>query len=66
FKTQRVASGEWKPEAEFSSSGTTGATTSRHLVWSLPFYFSHAEFPFERFFGPLKDCAILALLPSYL
>jgi hypothetical protein len=66
FKTQQVVAGDWKPEVEFSSSGTTGATTSRHLVWSLPFYLSHAEFTFERFFGPLKDCAILALLPSYL
>ena len=66
FKTQKVVSGEWVPEAEFSSSGTTGATTSRHLVWSLPFYLSHAELTFERFFGQLKDCAFLALLPSYL
>jgi hypothetical protein len=66
FKTQRVVSGEWKPEAEFSSSGTTGATTSRHLVWSLPFYLAHADLTFERYFGPLKDCTILALLPSYL
>ncbi|MFN7792875.1 MAG: acyl transferase, partial [Cyclobacteriaceae bacterium] len=64
FKTQQVVAGEWKPEVEFSSSGTTGATTSRHLVWSLPFYLSHAELTFERHFGPLKDCAILALLPS--
>lgn len=66
FKTQKVCVGDWKPEAEFSSSGTTGVTTSRHLVWSLPFYLSHAELTFERYFGSLKDCAILALLPSYL
>jgi hypothetical protein len=66
FKTQKVVSGEWVPEAEFSSSGTTGGITSRHLIWSLPFYLSQAELTFERFFGPLKDCAILALLPSYL
>ncbi|MCX8491426.1 MAG: acyl transferase, partial [Cyclobacteriaceae bacterium] len=66
FKTQKVCVGDWKPEAEFSSSGTTGATTSRHVVWSLPFYLSHAELTFERYFGPLKDCVILALLPSYL
>ncbi len=66
FKTQRIVSGDWKPEAEFSSSGTTGENTSQHFVWSLPFYLTQSALTFEQFFGPLKDCAILALLPSYL
>jgi phenylacetate-coenzyme A ligase PaaK-like adenylate-forming protein len=66
FKTHAVTSGSWKPEIEFHSSGTTGATTSRHLVWSLPFYLSHAEKTFEQFFGSLQDYHFLALLPSYL
>lgn len=66
FKTQRVVSGEWKPEVEFSSSGTTGEDTSRHAVRSLPFYLAQSALTFEQFFGPLKESAVLALLPSYL
>ncbi len=66
FKSHLVISGEWKPEIEFSSSGTTGGATSRHLVWSLPFYLDHAEKTFQQFFGPLHDYHFLALLPSYL
>ncbi len=66
FKSHSIVSGNWKPEIEFSSSGTTGLTTSRHKVWSLPFYLSHAEKTFEQFFGPLQGYHFLALLPSYL
>jgi phenylacetate-coenzyme A ligase PaaK-like adenylate-forming protein len=66
FKNHSIVSGNWKPEIEFSSSGTTGSVTSRHLVWNLPFYLSHAEKTFEQFFGPLQDYHFLALLPSYL
>jgi hypothetical protein len=66
FKTHQVVSGEWKPEIDFFSSGTTGQTHSRHLVWSLPFYLSNAQKAFEQFFGPLTDYHFLALLPSYL
>jgi Acyl-protein synthetase, LuxE len=66
FKSHTVISGEWKPEMEFSSSGTTGGATSRHLVWSLPFYLAQAEKTFQQFFGPLQNYHFLALLPSYL
>jgi Acyl-protein synthetase, LuxE len=66
FKSHSIVSGDWKPETEFSSSGTTGATTSRHPVLSLPFYLNHAEKTFEQFFGSLRDYHFLALLPSYL
>jgi phenylacetate-coenzyme A ligase PaaK-like adenylate-forming protein len=66
FKSHSIVSGNWNPEIEFSSSGTTGAATSRHLVWSLPFYLSHAKTTFEQFFGPIQDYHFLALLPSYL
>ena len=66
FKTHEVVSGRWIPEKEFFSSGTTGMMASKHLVWSLPFYLSNAEETFKRFFGPLTDYHILALLPSYL
>jgi hypothetical protein len=66
FKSHSIISGNWMPETEFSSSGTTGIITSRHKVWSLPFYLSHAEKTFEHFFGPLNKYHFLALLPSYL
>lgn len=36
------------------------------MVWNLPFYLSAAESTFSRFFGPLSDFHLLALLPSYL
>jgi phenylacetate-coenzyme A ligase PaaK-like adenylate-forming protein len=66
FKTHSIVSGDWKPEMEFSSSGTTGMATSQHKVWSLPFYLSHSEKTFEHFFGAIHNYHFLALLPSYL
>ena len=66
FKSHEVVTGKWQPEATFTSSGTTGTSTSRHLVQSLSFYQRHSERLFEGFFGPLNQFHILALLPSYL
>lgn len=66
FKTQKIQTGEWTPEAEFTSSGTTGLQTSRHLVANLSFYLQHAEKTFETYYGSLNQYHILALLPSYL
>ncbi len=66
FKTQEIVTGTWKHEEIFTSSGTTGMATSRHLVQSLSFYQQHSELIFNDFFGPLSDYHILALLPSYL
>jgi phenylacetate-coenzyme A ligase PaaK-like adenylate-forming protein len=66
FKTQKIQTGLWTPETEFTSSGTTGAQTSRHLVADLSFYLEHAERTFERFYGSLQQYHILALLPAYL
>ncbi len=50
----------------FSSSGTTGTITSKHYYWSERFYLDHAEGIFNRFFGPLENYHVLALLPAYL
>jgi phenylacetate-coenzyme A ligase PaaK-like adenylate-forming protein len=66
FKSHPVQSGEWQPQAEFTSSGTTGAQTSRHRVWSLTWYHQVAEKIFTSFFGDPSSYHILALLPSYL
>ncbi len=50
----------------YSSSGTTGAVTSRHYIWSEPWYLGHAQQIFEKEYGALDDYHVLALLPAYL
>ena len=66
FKTHSVLTGEVKPEQVFTSSGTTGANTSQHLVADLGLYEKSFTTSFEQFYGPAKDLCILALLPAYL
>lgn len=66
FKSQKLQTGTWAAEAVFSSSGTTGSTTSQHLVRELDFYNSIARKGFSYFYGDIADYGILALLPSYL
>ncbi|MBX2894636.1 MAG: acyl transferase [Cyclobacteriaceae bacterium] len=66
FKTQTIQTGNWNAETEFSSSGTTGLQTSRHLVANLNFYLQHTVKTFEQFYGPLQQYHVLALLPAYL
>jgi phenylacetate-coenzyme A ligase PaaK-like adenylate-forming protein len=66
FKTAEVVTDSWQPEAIFTSSGTTGATTSRHFVKELSIYEQSFTTAFEQFYGSAKDLCILALLPNYL
>jgi phenylacetate-coenzyme A ligase PaaK-like adenylate-forming protein len=66
FKTTEVKTGHWVPEITFTSSATTGAPVSRHLLPDLNFYLQHSVRCFEFFFGSVKDFHFLALLPSYL
>ena len=66
FKSHNVMSGQWKPQAVFTSSGTTGQEVSKHAVQSLNFYLHHSQVVFESFFGPLDQYHVLCLLPSYL
>lgn len=66
FKSQAIKTGQWEACAEFSSSGTTGSVSSKHPVYDLDFYRTHAERIFNHFFGDLESYHILALLPSYL
>lgn len=66
FKQYDIKTGEWPDEAVFSSSGTTGAQTSRHAVRSLADYSSNTQRGFEAFYGPLSKYCFLALLPAYL
>ncbi len=66
FKNYQIQTGEWSPQAVFTSSGTTGAQTSRHLVRDLDFYRAISLRGFHTFYPPLSNFCILALLPSYL
>ncbi|MGL5236404.1 MAG: acyl transferase [Empedobacter falsenii] len=66
FKKFELISGNRDVEKIFTSSGTTGITTSKHLVTDLALYHYSLEKCFEQFYGPLSDYTIFALLPSYL
>lgn len=67
FKSHQVVCGP--PDAfstYYASSGTTGAITSKHYIWSEKFYLRHAQRIFEQQYGSLNRYHILALLPAYL
>lgn len=66
FKTHEVKTGGGNPAFFFSSSGTTGMETSKHLVQRPELYAEISLAGFEKFYGDPKQYAILALLPSYL
>lgn len=66
FKTHRVLSGQVNEEFIFTSSGTTGQTTSRHLVTDLEIYRQSFRKAFDYFYGDSRNYRILALLPGYL
>jgi phenylacetate-coenzyme A ligase PaaK-like adenylate-forming protein len=66
FKSHEVVSTTDAPETIFTSSGTTGSITSRHLVTDLNWYEQSYQQAFSQFYGNIEDYTILALLPSYL
>jgi phenylacetate-coenzyme A ligase PaaK-like adenylate-forming protein len=66
FKTQEIIAHDLQPEIIFTSSGTTGMTTSKHLVAEKKVYEQSFRTAFEQFYGKIENIAILALLPSYL
>ncbi|MBA5628511.1 LuxE/PaaK family acyltransferase [Moheibacter lacus] len=66
FKTHEILLSNQKFEKIFTSSGTTGAATSRHLVADLEFYRTSLEKSFQHFYGDFSEYTIFALLPSYL
>lgn len=66
FKSREVVSTREAPQQIFTSSGTTGAATSRHLVADLSWYEQSFQKGFAHFYGAIEDYTILALLPSYL
>jgi phenylacetate-coenzyme A ligase PaaK-like adenylate-forming protein len=66
FKTHDVVSAPDAVQVTFTSSGTTGMTTSRHLVTDVNWYEQSFRLAFAQFYGNIEDYAVLALLPSYL
>jgi len=66
FKSHEVVSSTDAPQAVFTSSGTTGMITSRHLVTDTTLYEESYRKAFSQFYGNIEDYVVLALLPSYL
>ncbi len=66
FKNHEILTGNQEIQHIFESSGTTGASTARHLISDLPFYEFLSLKTFEKIYGPVTDYHILALLPNYL
>ena len=66
FKSRKVLSSNLPIEKTFSSSGTTGSITSKHLVTDLNLYEKSYIKAFRHFYGNIEDYVVLALLPSYL
>ncbi len=66
FKSHEVLSTKKTAEKVFSSSGTTGSITSKHLVTDLKLYEESYNQGFKHFYNAIEDYVVLALLPSYL
>ena len=65
FKSMSVISFKEDIIKEFSSSTTTSSITSKHFIRDLNDYKLSFRNCFERFYGSIEDCVVLALLPSY-
>ncbi len=66
FKSHEVVSNSNPIQEIFTSSGTTGMITSKHLVTDVTLYEESYRKGFSEFYGNIEDYVILALLPSYL
>ena len=66
FKSHNVVSNTNTIQETFTSSGTTGTITSKHLVTDTSIYEESYRMGFSQFYGNIEDYVILALLPSYL
>jgi hypothetical protein len=65
FKTHDIKTDHWREQTVFTSSGTTGMISARHLVYDRDFYLTNTVKCFELFYGDPSDYTFLALLPSY-
>lgn len=66
FKSHAVVSSTNAIQQTFTSSGTTGMSTSQHLVTDISLYEQSYRNAFSEFYGNIEDYTVLALLPSYL
>ena len=66
FKSHTIVSNENPIQEIFTSSGTTGIITSKHLVTDVSLYEESYRKGFAQFYGNIEDYVVLALLPSYL
>lgn len=66
FKSQEIVSSADEAQVTFTSSGTTGMITSRHIVTDVSWYEQSFRKAFELFYGDVRNYCVLALLPSYL
>ncbi|MBB1192949.1 acyl transferase [Flavobacterium sp. SOK18b] len=66
FKSHEVISNYDDIQETFTSSGTTGMITSKHLVTDVTLYKESYQRGFSEFYGNIEDYVVLALLPSYL
>ena len=66
FKTHIVKTGNFEPETEFWSSGTTGNETSKHFIKDASLYERTFLHSFEYFYENPENYCFLALLPNYL
>jgi phenylacetate-coenzyme A ligase PaaK-like adenylate-forming protein len=66
FKSHDVLSSQESIQNIFTSSGTTGPQTSKHLVTDIRWYENSFQNAFKIFYGNIEDYVVLALLPSYL
>lgn len=66
FKTRTVLSSKENIQETFTSSGTTGSITSKHLVTNINVYKVSYLKGFAHFYGNIEDYVVLALLPNYL
>ena len=66
FKSHDVLSANEPIQQTFTSSGTTGMQTSKHLVTDVSWYEMSYRLGFSEFYCNIEDYCVLALLPSYL
>ena len=66
FKSHKIVSSSNPIREIFTSSGTTGTLTSKHLVTDVTLYEQSFRKAFSQFYGNIEDYVVLALIPSYL
>ncbi|TXD49898.1 acyl transferase [Polaribacter sp. IC073] len=66
FKSREVVASVDEVEEVFTSSGTTGSVTSKHLVTDINLYKESYLKGFAHFYGNIEAYTVLALLPNYL